>query len=208
MFEGFGFLVGQIALLLVLIALLGVVLGALLARRFWPVRVRPDAAEVPTPAPVPVTATVAAAPPSPDHRAAAPLAPAPAPAQTPAAAEFEQERAELQARLREAQAEAARLRTAFTELGDAKETEMGRLETGAIQALETTIATHNARLESARRELEHAQSTVRNLIQDLDLERRRGDRLQAALADRDEHMSRLMADPATRPHTLPPHSGA
>jgi hypothetical protein len=227
MFEGFGFLAAQIALLLVIAALLGGLVGALLVRTARPARAvgdhqpglpeiapagaggagagaRPVTTEpgAPRPAAVPsgVRADVRADVRIDDLVAGHSMPPAEAAESlfepSPEHVELvrvNQAKAELERQLTDSRTEVEQLRAAASELSDRKDAEMGRLETGAIQALETTIASHTQRVDALRNELDKAQELIRGLEQDLLIERSRSERLQAALADRDQHLSSLMA---------------
>ena len=101
--------------------------------------------------------------------------------------------AHLEQRLVTSESEVANLRAAVASIEDTKEAEMGRLESGAIEALDSLIATHQRRLLILESELQTATSTARDHERELEAERRRSLRLQAALAERDEHLAALAA---------------
>lgn len=170
MFDGLSYLIGQVALLLLAAMALGVVLG----RFAWPRR--PDA----TPG-----------------GAAFPGAPDPAELRQ----ELEQAQAQidqLHRRLATADAEVLRMRAHVQSLADEKETEMGRLESGAIVALESTMQQHQERVAGLEFRLREAEEATRSTERVLDAERRRAAQLQSALAERDQHVATLSADLADR----------
>jgi chromosome segregation ATPase len=191
MLDGFGSAFGQVALLLV-----AMVVGVGLGRYVWPRHPhRQDASSavaVPDrPVPGRPNATVAA-----DSPARA------------ADAEAGALVAELEARLNESQslltetrrqlgqadAEVARMRLQVRDLEDRKEAEMGRLESGAIAALESAIASHREQVAKLEEKLRAAEHSAAEHIQELDVERRRSARLQTALAERHEHIAALVSE--------------
>lgn len=100
---------------------------------------------------------------------------------------------EARRRLGEADAELLRMRAHAQALADQKEAEMGRLESGAIAALESTIAAHQEQVNGLEEQLRAATDGTREREQELEAERRRVAQLQTALAQRDEHVASLMA---------------
>jgi hypothetical protein len=118
--------------------------------------------------------------------------------------------AEMEARLSESQstlmetwrqlklteAERVRMQRQVQELEDRKEAEMGRLESGAIAALESTIATHREQVAQLEEKLRAAERSAQEHIRELALERGRSARLQSALAERDQHISTLVSERA------------
>jgi chromosome segregation ATPase len=132
----------------------------------------------------------------PRHPAAAVLAePQPLTGAEPALAHLEQ-------RLATSEAEVENLRVAVTTIEDRKEAEMGRLESGAIEALDSLIATHQRRQSALETQLQTAKATARYQERELEAERRRSLRLQAALTERDERIAALTADIAERDRQL------
>lgn len=110
------------------------------------------------------------------------------------AAQQQAELAETRRQLTDADAEVVRLRLQAKELADRKETEMGRLESGAIAALESTIATHQEQVTQLEERLKAALNVAEERGHELVIERRRCEQLQSALAERDQHLANLNAD--------------
>ena len=106
---------------------------------------------------------------------------------------------ERDGRLRASRAEIRQLRAALVDVSDRKDIEMGRLETGAIEAIESTIAAHRERIRGLENMLYAAESTARHYEFQLAEERQRTRRLQDTLAERDaliaRHVGRLDAAP-------------
>jgi chromosome segregation ATPase len=100
---------------------------------------------------------------------------------------------ERDGRLRASRAEIRELRAALVSVVDRKDVEMGRLETAAIEALESTIAAHRERIRTLENQLRAAESAVQQKELHLAEERHRTKRLQAALAERDELMAKQTA---------------
>jgi len=98
--------------------------------------------------------------------------------------------------LKQTEAELVRMRRQVQELEDRKEAEMGRLESGAIAALESTIATHRDQVAKLEEKLRAAESTAQEHVRELAVERRRSAQLQSALAERDQHIATLMSERA------------
>lgn len=103
---------------------------------------------------------------------------------------------ETQARLGQAEAELLRLRRQVRGLEDRKEAEMGRLESGAIAALESAIAAHAEQVARLEEKLLTTEGTVEEHIRELAIERNRCAQLRSALADRDQHIATLASDRA------------
>jgi hypothetical protein len=195
MLTGFSYVFGQVAVLLVPAVAVGIVAG----RYAWP---RRSGARPLTGTPDPVRAgTGAGAASAPD---AIPHADSAA-----RLTEAETRLAEARRRLTEADAALLRMRAQAQVLADQKETEMGRLESGAITALEATMSAHRERVTGLEIHLQAAEETARLQMQQLDLERRRSAQLQAALAERDQHLATLRASANEHPDSTPrPEAGA
>jgi hypothetical protein len=163
MLDGFSYLLAQVALVLIL----AVVLGVLAGRFLWP---RPSSPVRGPNAPT-LTGT------------------------EPALAHLEQ-------RLAVSEAEVQDLRVAVATIEDRKEAEMGRLESGAIEALDSLIATHQRRMLTLESDLQTATSAARYQERELEAERRRALRLQAALTERDERAAAMAAELAERDRRL------
>lgn len=175
MLSGFGFLVGEIAFLLAL----AVVVGALLGRFAWP---RSGGGRVSVSPPAPAEAEASARLDVAEQRLA----------QTESRlAESQAALAETRHKLSEAHAEILRMSSRAQAMADQKETEMGRLESGAIAALESTMAAHREQVAELEAALQAAQEEARRHAQLLDVEHRRTTNLQAALAERDAHLASL-----------------
>jgi septal ring factor EnvC (AmiA/AmiB activator) len=113
--------------------------------------------------------------------------------------------AETRRQLTEADAEVVRLRLQARELVDQKELEMGRLESGAIAALESTISAHQEQVTELEAKLAEATRTAQEHEREVAAEHRRAEQLQAALAERDQHLATLAA---ARPPSVPrPETG-
>jgi chromosome segregation ATPase len=182
MLSGFGFLVGEIAFLLAL----AVGVGALLGRFAWPSNGGGRLA-VPPPAPAEAEASVRLD--VAEQRVA----------QTESRlAESQASLAETRHKLSEAHAEILRMSSRAQAMADQKETEMGRLESGAIAALESTMTAHRKQIAELETTLQAAQEEARRQSQLLDVERGRTAQLQAALAERDAHLSSLTSQDRER----------
>lgn len=191
MFDGLSSLIAQAAVLLAVAVLAGFLTGRYLWPRRQPVQEGTD------PVPLPAEGTL----------------------QTPASQRTEDEATvlQLQARLEEshrrlaqADEELLRMRAHVQAVADHSEAEMGRLESGAIAALETAIASHREQMEALQAQLRAAEETRREQAQQLDLERRRTAQLQSALAERDEHLATLTANlkERRREGVIHPETGA
>jgi myosin heavy subunit len=182
MFDGLSYLIVQIVVLLLVALALGFLLGRLLRpRRSEPVALAPLAAE-------PVTETVG-------------------PSTTELKLFLEQAQSQimqLRDQLTTSEAESLRLRTKIRVLADEKETEMGRLESGAIVALESAISQNQELVTELEAKLSTAERTVRETEELLDAERRRSAQLQKALAERDQLLATLTADQGTHPGIATP----
>ncbi len=199
---------GSMSGLVVVLVLAAVALGVMLGRYAWPRRPRRRATRS---APVvgvwPVTG-----PPAPQEGLQAGDEDARARAEY-AAAQVDQARrraAELEARLSESQsmltaiwhrlqhteAELNRMQRQVRELEDRKEAEIGRLESGAITALESTIAAHREQVAELDEKLRTAESGVREHVRELAIERRRSAQLQSALTERNQHIATLASERA------------
>ncbi len=97
--------------------------------------------------------------------------------------------------LRGSRAEILQLRAALASLADSKDVEIGRLETAAIEALESTIAAHNEHIKLLEEELRTAKSAGQQQELQLAEERNRTTRLQAILAERDALIARQRSRP-------------
>lgn len=101
---------------------------------------------------------------------------------------------EARRQLRQADVELVRMRVRVRELADHNETEMGRLESGAIAALDATIAAHREQVAGLEERLRAAESTAEDAAQELIAERRRSAQLQSALNERYQHIATLMSE--------------
>jgi hypothetical protein len=178
MLDGFSHLFVQFALLLALAVLVGVVVG----HYAWPRRPAPKAPVAPPPAPAEAEASARLA--VTEQRLAESEA---------RLAETGTKLADTRRKLSEAHAEVLRMSARAQAMADQKEAEMGRLESGAIAALESTIATHREQVTALELQLHAAEETVKLQQQQLDAESRRAAQLQAALAERDAHVATLMS---------------
>jgi chromosome segregation ATPase len=109
-------------------------------------------------------------------------------------AQLEESRAGLAA----AQAEVLRTSDTAKATADRAETEMGRMESAAIGALESAAAANREEVAELRRRLTHSDDAARALQTELDIERRRSEQLQSALAGRDAELSQLRASARDR----------
>ncbi len=107
------------------------------------------------------------------------------------AARAKQEAATVGAEATQAQDEAERLRSELAELAKRSAIEMGRLESGALAALEETIKAGESRQEKLEAQLAEARYSARERDNALELLQQRFDGLQQALAQRDSHIVRL-----------------
>jgi predicted RNase H-like nuclease (RuvC/YqgF family) len=94
-----------------------------------------------------------------------------------------------------AREEAATLRSALARVTDQKDTEIGRLETGAIEAMETTMASSQQRIGELEARLRESTEECRRLEVRLQSEQSRTARLEAALVERDRRILRLSSPP-------------
>ncbi|CUU60353.1 hypothetical protein Ga0074812_13868 [Parafrankia irregularis] len=100
---------------------------------------------------------------------------------------------ETRAALAEAQAEMLRMSGTTKAMTDRAETEMGRMESAAITALESAAASNRQEVAGLRRSLAAAEDAARVLRGDLDAERRRAALIESALAGRDAQLADLRA---------------
>jgi hypothetical protein len=82
----------------------------------------------------------------------------------------------------------------LVDVADRKDIEMGRLETAAIEALESTIAACRERVRFLESKLHAAESAARQLELDLAEERQRTRRLQEILAELDGLIARQLGN--------------
>ncbi len=101
---------------------------------------------------------------------------------------------DLERQLSATQATVHELRTTVTTITDHKDAEMGRLESRAIQAMDSLIASHQERVDAMQALLEATRSQARYQERELEAERRHTLRLQAALVERDELIGKLTTD--------------
>jgi hypothetical protein len=153
---------------LVVPLVLATLAGVLIGHFAWP---RRGLAAVPRPAAPPAT------PPAPEP-------PAAPPDQVPPDAD-----------LAAARDEASALRSALARLTDQKDAEIGRLETGAIQAMESTMASSRERIADLERRLQESVDQCRTLEVRLQSEQGRTARLEASLVERDRRILELSAPP-------------
>ena len=88
---------------------------------------------------------------------------------------------------------------AAEELLRAKDEEIGRLETGALTALERTVTTFRGQVEGLEQELVDVRARNRELDLRVAEESARAGRLEAAIADRDAHLATLREELRNRP---------
>jgi chromosome segregation ATPase len=90
------------------------------------------------------------------------------------------------------------LETTLVVLRDEKDTELGRLETGAIEAMESTIARSSERVADLESRLAGALAELRGHQDEALTQRRRYEQLQGARRKRDQRIAELgsTADPA------------
>lgn len=166
--NGFPYLLGEVAVL----AIAAAVLGLLCGRFLWPRRVV-EPAYAPTPPPLAANQDL-----------------------EPALSGLEQ-------RLRASESEVDELRLAVAQVADRKDTEMGRLESGAIRALDSVIMTHREQIDALQGQLEAATAAAYEHAEVLAAERLLNQRLRAALGGRDERIAalarQLNADPSPIP---------
>ena len=91
--------------------------------------------------------------------------------------------------------EASALRSALARLTDQKDAEIGRLETGAIQAMENTMASSRERIADLEKRLQESVERCRTLEVRLQSEQGRTARLEASLVERDRRILELSASP-------------
>jgi hypothetical protein len=172
MFDGFSYLITQIVVLLLAALVFGFFLG-------WVLRPRRSGPEVPVP-------TIEE-----------PVAEPEGPSTTELNLFLEQAQSQiikLRDQLTSSEAESLRLRTKIRVLSDEKETEMGRLESGAIVALESAITKNQELVAELEAKLSASEQTVRETEELLEAERRRTATLQKALAERDQLLATVTAD--------------
>lgn len=91
------------------------------------------------------------------------------------------------------------LRATIEQLRDQHETELGRLETGAIEAMESTIARSDLRIQLLEEELNRAKDQLRQREVELSTQRSQAVRLRDQLQERDRRIGVL-----TRQSSPPP----
>lgn len=101
--------------------------------------------------------------------------------------------------LGQADVELVRMRMQVQELEDRKEAEMGRLESGAITALESTMATHREQVAMLEERLRAAETAADEHARELAVERQRSTQLSSALAERGQHIATLTGERVTSP---------
>ncbi|MFZ0161692.1 MAG: hypothetical protein WAL50_21900 [Kineosporiaceae bacterium] len=154
--NGFSYLLGEVAVL----AIAAAVLGLLCGRFLWPRRVVEPAYAQPPP---PLSATQ----------------------------DLEPALSGLEQRLRASESEVDQLRLAVAQVADHKDAEMGRLESGAIRALDSVILTHREQIDALQDQLEAATAAAHEHAEVLAAERLLNQRLRAALGGRDERIAAL-----------------
>jgi chromosome segregation ATPase len=97
-----------------------------------------------------------------------------------------------------AQAETLRMSSRARDLTNRAETEMGRLESAAITALESSAASHREEVAVLRAQLHAAEESARDLETELAGERALTERLRSFLADRDQQLATLRTDARAR----------
>jgi chromosome segregation ATPase len=187
MFDGLSYLITQIVVLLLIAMVVGFALGRILRPR------RSDAA-------IPVLAT--------ENE---PQGPSTTELQL-LLSQAQSQISQLREQITVSEAESLRLRTKIRVLSDEKETEMGRLESGAIVALESAISQNQALVTELEERLRTSEQALQEAEGLLDAERRRTAQLQHALAERDQLLATLTTDRAAQPgsvapgHAVPPPS--
>jgi archaellum component FlaC len=196
---------GSTSGLVVVLVLAAVALGVMLGRYAWPRRRdTPSAPVVPVRPvaglPAPRDGLHAA---DEDARVRAEYAEAQLDQARLRAAELEAQLSESQSmlrgiwhRLQHTETELGRLHRQVKELEDRKEAEIGRLESGAIAALESTIATHREQVAELDEKLRAAESAAQEHVRELAVERRRSAQLQSALAEQSQHIATLASERA------------
>jgi hypothetical protein len=101
---------------------------------------------------------------------------------------------EAERRLWACRAEVTELRATLAELSDRKDLEMARLETAAIEALETTITAHRDRITALEKEVAAGRRQLDDARDATENQRRRAERLAEALAERDTRIAELTAE--------------
>jgi hypothetical protein len=86
------------------------------------------------------------------------------------------------------------VRAAVLAVTNQKDAEFGRLESGAVMALERTIASFQARVSDLEARLASSEERRLTLLEQAQDERSRSQRLAAALAERDERVADLSAE--------------
>lgn len=76
-------------------------------------------------------------------------------------------------------------------LRDEKDTEFGRLETGAIQAMESTMAHSTERVADLESQLADASAELRERQEEILTQRRRHEQLQVVLRQRNQQIAEL-----------------
>lgn len=208
MLAGLRYLVTEVAVLLVVSAGIGLLAG----RYLWPRRPRGAGAHglaQPAPhSPAGTPASPAGSPASPAGSLHGPASVAPGDLTTAAlapsvrhdalVAELERRLQSSRAEVVKLQAEALRLKAAVSAVSDRKDAEMGRLETAAIEALDSLIASSTRRTTALEEESRVAAAAARDHELALAEERNRAARLQAALSERDARIAQLLGELTTR----------
>ena len=104
----------------------------------------------------------------------------------------------LERRLRASEAEVDDLRRAVAQVSDHKDAEMGRIEVGAIRALDSVISTHQQQLNELQSQLETATRTAREQEERFEAERLLAERLRTVISARDERITELSNQLSTK----------
>ena len=91
------------------------------------------------------------------------------------------------------------LRATIERLRDQHETELGRLETGAIEAMESTITRSEQRIRLLEEELARTKDQLRDREVELSTQRTQAVRLRDLLQERDRRISKLTRQPSPPP---------
>ncbi|MFN8081488.1 MAG: hypothetical protein U0Q19_18185 [Kineosporiaceae bacterium] len=168
---GFAYLFTQVAALAAVSALVGLLVGRyLLPRHPGSVTVHPGGS--PTPA-----AGIPTSPPTPAHGLDSD--------------DLEPALSKLERRLRTSEAQVDDLRRAVAQVSDHKDAEMGRIEVGAIRALDSVISTHQQQLNELQSQLNLATRTAREQEERFEAERLLAERLRTVISARDERIAEL-----------------
>lgn len=97
----------------------------------------------------------------------------------------------LERRLRTSEAEVDDLRRAVAQVSDHKDAEMGRIEVGAIRALDSVISAHQQQLSELQSQLDLATRTAREQEERFEAERLLAERLRTVISARDERIAEL-----------------